>query len=118
VSVIIAGSASMFKSMGVMIGPIKDLEQSLGGAIYLHALVATSLGAIAQLTAPIAWRKLPLGLSYTIVPLTALVTLDEALQYFLPARHFAWIDMGINVVGVISGAVVLSAIQKIVHFRT
>jgi hypothetical protein len=111
--VFIAGSTSLVKSMGMMIVPVKQLEQSLGGAIYLHALIALSLGAIAQLTSPSVWRWLPLGLSIAVVPLTFLVVLDESLQYFIPTRYFAWLDMGVNVLGVLSGALLGCAIQKI-----
>jgi VanZ family protein len=114
--VIAAGSASALKSIGANVTLLKHAEQTLGGAIFLHAIIALFLGIVAQLTSPCSWRNLPMGLSISVLPILALVTVDESLQYFIPSRHFAWLDMAVNLVGVFSGALCVALLQRLVRF--
>ncbi|WP_143698139.1 VanZ family protein [Vibrio sp. qd031] len=114
--VIAAGGASALKSIGANVSLIKHVEHTLGGAIFLHAIIALFLGIVAQLTSPYSWRKLPVGLSMSVLPILVLVTLDESLQYFIPARHFAWLDMAVNIAGVLSGALCVALLQHLVRF--
>jgi glycopeptide antibiotics resistance protein len=116
ICVIAAGSASALKSIGANVTLLKHIEQALGGAIFLHAIIALFLGIVAQLTSPYSWRKLPLGLSISVLPILALVTVDECLQYFIASRHFAWLDMAVNVVGVLCGALCVALLQRLVRF--
>ncbi|MBM7036965.1 VanZ family protein [Vibrio ulleungensis] len=110
-----AGSASVLRSIGANVALIKHAEQVLGDSIFLHAIIAVSLGLVAQLTSLKAWRSLPLGLTTSILPILFLVTLDESLQHFIPTRNFAWLDMVVNVVGVLTGALCVALLQHLIR---
>ncbi len=103
----------MAKSMGLFINVVKQAEQSLGGAIYLHIVIATSLGMLAQLCTPWRWSTLVLGLSPFVPVLMLLVSLDEFSQYFIDTRNFAWLDLAVNNIGVLAGALIIALLQQL-----
>ncbi|MEZ9233747.1 hypothetical protein AB4259_22060 [Vibrio amylolyticus] len=98
--ILLLGSASVFKSAGLFNHSIRQVELALGGAVYLHLIGAVVLGFIAHLS---SCRTFLFGISLNAVLLMILVVIDESLQYVIPARHFSWLDMSVNVIGVLAG---------------
>ncbi|MGF1766059.1 VanZ family protein [Enterovibrio makurazakiensis] len=112
--VLLFGSASTLKSFGILGNQVRATELMVGGAIYLHLCGALLLGMLCRLTTQ---RNLCLGLPFTTLFVLALVALDESIQSLIPSRHFSWLDMTVNVLGVLSGTFFCSAIAT-VHSKT
>lgn|GEM_PF-3448157 len=100
---LIGGGASVCKSLGIGLDTLHSIEKALGNSIYLHAIVAISLGAAGQLSSE---RRIinKAFVNPIIIPIILMVILDESLQLYSSSRHFSWLDMSANVAGVLFGA--------------
>ncbi|RYU67909.1 hypothetical protein ERW51_10820 [Aliivibrio finisterrensis] len=99
-SVLLFGSASIFKSSGILGNEIRTVEIAIHGAIYLHLFASLLLGIFCRLATK---QNLCLALPPTTVFVLLLVILDESIQFFIPSRQFSWLDMQVNVFGVLLG---------------
>ena len=107
VFVVLFGSASVLKSVGILGDQVRATEVMIGGAIYLHLCGSFILGMLCRLTTEEnVFLRLP---STTLFVLMLLVT-DESLQSLIPSRQFSWLDMTVNVVGVLAGTYFCSVI--------
>ena len=89
-SVLLFGSASIFKSSGILGNEIRTVEIAIHGAIYLHLFASLLLGICCRLATK---QNLCLALPPTTVFVLLLVILDESIQFFIPSRQFSWLDM-------------------------
>lgn len=106
-SVLLFGSASIFKSSGILGNEIRTVEIAIHGAIYLHLLASLLLGIFCRLATK---QNLCLALPPTTVFVLLLVILDESIQFFIPSRQFSWLDMQVNVFGVLLGTYFTNAV--------
>ncbi|WP_368664806.1 VanZ family protein [Grimontia celer] len=82
----------------------------IGGDIYLHFIASFFLGQLCWLTTQ---RTSHFRLSIPTLTVLVLVVLDESLQYLIPSRQFSWLDMTVNVFGVLLGTSFCSAIATL-----
>ncbi|GAB2643256.1 VanZ family protein [Vibrio panuliri] len=101
---VVAGCASLAKSLNYYSDVVVSIEQMLGGDWALHAIFALVLGFTAHWATPVDYfyyRR------FCAAPLLALilflVVVDEFMQAFIPHREFSWLDLSINVVGLLVG---------------
>lgn len=106
-SVLLFGSASIFKSSGILGNEIRAVEIAIHGAIYLHLFASLLLGIFCRLATK---QNLCLALPPTTVFVLLLVILDESIQFFIPSRQFSWLDMQVNVFGVLLGTYFTNAV--------
>ncbi|MDD9156060.1 VanZ family protein [Aliivibrio sp. S4TY2] len=106
-SVLLFGSASIFKSSGILGNEIRTVEIAIHGAIYLHLFASLLLGIFCRLATK---QNLCLALPPTTVFVLLLVILDESIQFFIPSRQFSWLDMQVNVFGVLLGTYFTNAV--------
>tara|TARA_Y100001956_G_C4109138_1_gene181509 strand:+ start:881 stop:1294 length:414 start_codon:yes stop_codon:yes gene_type:complete len=99
------GSASLAKSFDVHGQVVIGLEHMVGGDWAMHLIVATTLGFFA------AWSTPKTFYQYSRVPfspwvglLLIAVTIDEFSQLYFPLRQFSFVDLGINISGVLMGS--------------
>ncbi len=78
-----------------------------GGAIYLHMVGSFTLGVLCRLASS---KGIILGLPVTTLFVLFLVVLDESLQAQIPSRQFSWLDMTVNVFGLLLGTYFCSVI--------
>lgn len=104
------GSASIFKSSGILGNEIHSVEIAINGAIYLHLCASLLLGAFCRLATK---HNICLGLPPTTILLVLLVIIDESLQFFIPLRQFSWLDMLVNVFGVLAGTYTINVILRL-----
>ncbi|MDD1782382.1 VanZ family protein [Enterovibrio sp. ZSDZ35] len=107
VFVTLLGCASVLKSAGILAEQIRATEVLMGGDIYLHLCGSFILGMLCRLTTQ---RKICFGLPPATLFVLVLVVLDESLQSLIPSRQFSWLDMAVNVVGVLFGTYFCSVI--------
>ncbi|CZF80052.1 VanZ like family protein [Grimontia celer] len=110
VFVILFGSASVLKSFGIFANQVRATEVMIGGDIYLHFIASFFLGQLCWLTTQ---RTSHFRLSIPTLTVLVLVVLDESLQYLIPSRQFSWLDMTVNVFGVLLGTSFCSAIATL-----
>nr|WP_171758076.1 VanZ family protein [Vibrio sp. RE86] len=97
----------MAKSFDIYGDVIRSLETSLGGAWVLHTVIALSLGFLAAWSAPkYYYSQSKLRLSLWVWVLLLMVVADEVLQAFNPLRQFSFVDLGINISCVLTGALI------------
>lgn len=104
--VLFGGLASMAKTFNVHGQSVRELEVMLGGDAVLHAIVAILLGLSACWATPKyfyrhRWFRLP----PLLIIMVFLVCSDELLQAVMPRREFSWLDLAINLSGLLVGAV-------------
>ncbi|KKD59387.1 hypothetical protein RN22_15835 [Grimontia sp. AD028] len=104
------GGASVLKSAGIWGNHIKATELMIGGAIYLHMFGSVALGILCRLASS---KGIILGLPVTTLFVLILVVLDESLQSQIPSRQFSWLDMIVNVFGVLLGTYFCSLIATL-----
>lgn len=109
VSVFAFGSASILKSSNILAEEIRSIELIMGGSIYLHLCASFFLGGLCRL---VTQKNLWLALPPTTLIVLTLIMLDECMQQLIPARHFSWLDMLANIIGVLSGTYFVNAILK------
>ncbi|WP_028024947.1 VanZ family protein [Enterovibrio calviensis] len=105
--VLLFGSASVLKSADILGDQVREAEIMMGGAIYLHLCGSFFLGILCRLTSRSSrCFGLPLPALFVLI----LVVLDESIQSLIPSRQFSWLDMTVNVFGVLSGTYFCSVI--------
>ncbi|MBV7299596.1 hypothetical protein [Enterovibrio paralichthyis] len=104
------GAASVLKSTGIFSIHVRETELMVGGAIYLHMVGSFTLGMLCRLASS---KGIVLGLPSTALFVLLLVVLDESLQSQIPSRQFSWLDMTVNVFGVLLGTYFCSAIATV-----
>ncbi|MGR5130763.1 VanZ family protein [Vibrio alfacsensis] len=109
VSVFAFGSASVLKSSNILAEEIRSIEVAMGGSLYLHLCASFFLGGLCRL---VTQKNLWLALPPTTLSVLALIMLDEGMQQLFPSRHFSWLDMLANIIGVLSGTYFVNAILK------
>lgn len=113
--VFLFGSASIFKSSGILGNKIHSVEIAINGAIYLHLFASLLLGTFCRLATK---HNICLGLPPTTILLVLLVTIDESLQFFIPLRQFSWLDMLVNIFGVLTGTYIMNMILRLRSYIT
>lgn len=109
----LCGLASVFKSSGLLLHPLAQLEWSVGGDKALHFLIASSLSLCSVwVTAPLQRRLWGIAGWPTLVLLIAVVV-DECSQYYLPRREFSFADLAVNVCGVVAGVILFTLLRKL-----
>lgn len=106
-SVVLFGSASILKSSGILGSEIRSVEVAIHGAIYLHLFASLLLGCFCRLATK---HNLYLGIPPTTLFVILLVVVDESMQFFIPSRQFSWLDMQVNVFGVLMGTYFINAL--------
>ena len=106
-SILLFGNASILKSSGILSNEIRAVEVAVNGDIYLHLFASLILGFFCRLATK---RNLFLGLPSTTIFVLLLVILDESIQFFIPSREFSWLDMQVNVLGVLFGTYFINLI--------
>ncbi|MDD1792977.1 VanZ family protein [Enterovibrio sp. ZSDZ42] len=114
VFVVIFGSASVLKSADILGDQVREAEIMIGGAIYLHLCGSFFLGILCRLTSK---SNRCFGLPLPTLFVLMLLVADESLQSLIPSRQFSWLDMTVNVFGLLSGTFFCSAIAT-VHSKT
>jgi len=95
----------MAKSWDIYGDAVRSIEVSVGGAWVLHTVIATVLGFVAAWATPKAYyAQSSIPVSPWVLLLVLMVTTDELLQAFNPLREFSLLDMSINVICVVMGA--------------
>ncbi|WP_194436496.1 VanZ family protein [Vibrio fluminensis] len=103
--VLIGASASLTKSFSLHGGVVSQFEVTMGGDWVLHALMAFALGWTANWATPITYfRYYGFRVTPLLVMMLLFVSADEILQAFVPTREFSWLDLIINIAGLIVGA--------------
>jgi len=109
-SVLLFGGASALKSSGILGDQIRAIEVTMHGAIYLHLCASLLLGIFCRLATR---HNLCLGLPVTSIFVLLLVIIDESLQFFIPLRQFSWLDMLVNVCGILAGTYIINVILRL-----
>lgn len=117
-AIALVSAASLAKSLGWYEYAVTEIEDWVGGAWVLHLCVATSLGFIASWATPKRYfKQATLPISPWVWMLLVIVTFDEITQFFNSNRYFSFIDMSINIVGVLTGALLYLAYFRMRYSR-
>jgi VanZ family protein len=109
----LCGLASVFKSSGVLVSQLAQLEWSVGGDKALHFLFASVLSVCSVwVTAPLQRKCFGLVGWPTLLLLVAVVV-DELSQYYLPRREFSFSDMAVNISGVVAGVALFTLLRSV-----
>jgi VanZ family protein len=110
----VGGLASLLKSMGVFSQQIALTEFFVGGDKPLHLMVSTALSvASVWCTAPNRRLFGRGAFGWPTLLLLILVISDETSQYFLPRREFSFLDMSVNLTGVVVGVALFACYEKV-----
>lgn len=103
--VVIGGCASLAKSFNVYGQLVLDMEALVGGDWVMHLIVSTTLGFFASWATPKHYfQTARIPVSPWVGLLLIAVTVDEFSQLYFPSRQFSFVDLGINLSGVLLGS--------------
>ena len=101
----LGASASLAKSLDIYGHAVDGVVYLVGGDKVLHSIVAVTLGFVASWATPKSYYQ------YSSIPfspwvglLLVAVSIDEFSQAYFPTRSFSWIELGINLTGVMMGS--------------
>ncbi|RKF13221.1 hypothetical protein DBZ36_19375 [Alginatibacterium sediminis] len=86
---------------------------AIGGAWVLHLVLSFTISLLLMLSVPPRWFHMRwCKLSYVQWFLLFAFCFDEGAQYWIPSRYFSWLDLAINISGLVIATLLIRLLSR------